>query len=532
MALPIVTAKEMARIDARAIEDFGIPSTCLMETAGSRAAAEIWARYGRPGLRVVIACGKGNNGGDGFVIARYLMNLGAKVSVFILSPPEDVTGDPAVFLKILVDMGISPKTILEGEDIAHLASAAADADIFVDAMLGTGFSPPARGLMAEALSALSMLETPVASVDIPSGLDATLGSAEPPHIRAALTLTFGALKRSHVLMPAAQMAGEVVCLDIGIPAACVEKEGVSVHLTEPSDVADFLPERRADAHKGDAGQLLIIAGSSGMMGAALMTSLATLRIGGGLVTLAVPEPLAMVVEAGPPEVMALPLPATTSGTFDPAAFDLILEKAEEMDALVVGPGLTTHPRTVELVQRLIQHLDKPIVLDADGLNGLSQDLTVLNGPHANLILTPHPGEMARLLRISPKEVQADRVQIAVDFAARHRLHLALKGAGTIVAMPDGGVWINPTGTPALATAGAGDVLAGTIGGLLGQALAPEPALVAGVYLHGLAGEIAAEEFGEVGITATDLLPALPKTRRLVSQLAAEKKAVGESLVPD
>lgn len=492
-----------------------------METAGARAADLIWDEYGRPGLRVLVVAGKGNNGGDGFVIARHLINRGAEVRVFTSFSPEEAEGDPAIFLNVLSKMGVPIEKAGDEEGLIRLAAAAAESDLMVDAVLGTGFSPPARGFVADVLTSMAEFDLPVAAVDIPSGLDATSGAASPPFLQVDLTVTFGALKRGHFLMPAAGYVGKVVLADIGIPGACLAEEEIALQLTEASDVAAFLPRRAMDAHKGEAGNLLVVAGSKGMMGAAIMAAQAALRIGAGKVTLAVPESLAFAVEAGPPEIMAIPLPATPAGTIDPAAFDLILEHTAAMDALVVGPGLSTNPRTVELVHRLIQHLEKPMVLDADGLNALSQAITVLDGAHSRLILTPHPGEMARLCRISTSEVQADRVNLAIDFAARHRVHLALKGAHTILATPNGRAWLNPTGNPALASGGTGDVLAGICGGLLAQGLSPEAALVAGPYLHGLAGDIAVRKIGGVGLTATDLLPVLPEARRQVVESDGE-----------
>ncbi|MDP7168893.1 MAG: NAD(P)H-hydrate dehydratase [Nitrospinota bacterium] len=512
MALPILTADEMRRVDARAIEDYGVPSSALMETAGCQAARAIWEHFGQPGLRVLVAAGKGNNGGDGFVIARHLINQGAEVCVFALFPLEEVSGDPAIFLNILNKMGASLESIENKESIARLRSAAVHSDLVVDAILGTGFSPPARGLAEEALEALGDIRTPITAVDIPSGLDATTGSSEGHFLKADLTVAFGAHKRGHFLLPAAEFVGEVVLADIGIPTPCMEEEDIPLKLTEAEDIARFLPERRLGAHKGDAGNLLVVAGSRGMMGAAIMAASAGLRIGAGKVTLAVPESLAYAVESGPPEIMALSLTDTPAGTLDTSAFDPILEAASSMDAVIVGPGISTHPRTVELVQSLIKHFEIPLVLDADGLNALSQDITVLDGTRTELLLTPHPGEMARLGRISASNVQADRAGIAIDFASAHGVTLALKGARTIIATPGGSAWLNPTGNPALASGGTGDILAGVVGGLLAQGISSEGALVAGTYLHGAAGDIAANRIGGVGLTATDLLPALPLAR--------------------
>ncbi len=522
MPIPVVTAQEMSNIDNRAIQEYGIPSTCLMEAAGAKSAQKIWEKYGRAGLRVLIVCGKGNNGGDGFVVARHLLNAGADVDVAALFPLREATGDPAIFLKSLEKMRIPIFEVAE-DNTSLLEEMGNNADLIIDAILGTGFRPPARGLPEEAVRILSASETPIVAIDMPSGLDSTTGRAELPYINAKVTLALSALKRGHLLMPAAEHVGEVLSLDIGIPQECLKKENISLHVTEPFDVAENLPERRPDAHKGDAGHLLLIAGAPGMSGAALMTAMSALRSGAGRVTLAVPESIYPLVESIYPEVMTLSLPATESGSVDASAFDFVVERSEDMSALVIGPGLMTNPRTIELVHRLIQHVDAPIVLDADGLNALAQDLTILDGRLAQLILTPHPGEMARLLGISTREVQEDRVAHAGSFAAHHHLDVALKGWGTIVATSDGEIWYNPTGNSNMATAGSGDVLAGVIGALLAQGLSRKWALVCGVYLHGLSGELASLEVGGLGITATDIIQALPKARRKVFMEAGGSK---------
>ncbi len=512
MPIPVLTAREMANVDARAIQEYGIPSACLMETAGAQCARAILERYDGPRLRVLVVCGKGNNGGDGFVVARHLLNAGARVEVAVLFSPGEAQGDPAIFLDVLEKMGVSPLEV-EEEKLSSLGAMAEAADLVVDAVLGTGFRPPARGLVGEAIRVLADCPTPVAAIDVPSGLDPTTGAAQPPHLKADLTLALGARKRGHLLMPAAAHVGEVVPLDIGIPAQCLAEEGVALHVTEPSDVAANLPGRPPDAHKGDAGHLLVIAGAPGMGGAALLTAMAGLRAGAGRVTLGVPAGMQPLLEGRYPEIMTLALPATESGALDGAAFDLIVERAEAMNALVVGPGLGTNPRTVEFVHRLIQHVAAPIVLDADGLNALSQDLTILSGGAARLVLTPHPGEMARLLGVEVREVQEDRVGHASRFAAHHQLELALKGWGTIVATSGGEAWYNPTGSSDMATAGSGDVLAGVVGALCAQGLSGKWALVCGAYLHGLAGEAASAKAGGLGITARDIVRALPAGRR-------------------
>jgi len=522
MALPLVSTEEMRRIDGRAIENYGIPSASLMETAGGRAAQIIWERFGKTGLRVLVVAGKGKNGGDGFVLARHLQNFGARVRVHTLFPPEEASGDSAVYLNVLNEMRLPVESILAGDDIPRLRSAAIHSGLVVDAIMGTGFTPPARGIVGEALTALSEVKTRIVALDIPSGLDASTGTAAPPYLAAELTVTFGAYKRGHFLSPAAQLAGEVILADIGIPPQCIEEESIPLRLAGREDVAAFLPQRKFDAHKGDAGNLLVVAGSKGMMGAAIMAASAGLRAGAGKVTLAVPENLAYAVESGPPEIMTLSLPATPAGTIDASGFEIIMETSAAMDAMILGPGISMHPRTVELVHQLIQHIGIPIVLDADGLNALSQDITALAGIRNDLILTPHPGEMARLNRISASEVQSHRVLVSIDFAVRHKVHLTLKGAHTINASPSGLAWLNPTGNPALASGGTGDVLAGVIGGFLTQGLSCERAMVAGTYIHGLSGDIAATEIGGIGLTATDLLTFLPRARACT--LSVEKGA--------
>ncbi len=522
MPIPVVTAQEMSNIDNRAIQEYGIPSICLMEAAGVKSARMIWEKFGRTDLRVLIVCGKGNNGGDGFVIARHLFNAGAGVDIAVLFPLQEATGDPAVFLRPLEKMRIPILEVGE-ENIPQLGKMAENADIIIDAIFGTGFRPPVRGLPGEAIRILSEFETKTVSIDIPSGLDGTAATAEFPYIDAEITLALGALKRGHLLMPAAEHVGEVISLDIGIPHECFKEEGVLLQVTEPSDVAENLPERHLDAHKGDAGHLLLIAGSPGMSGAALMAAMSALRAGAGRVTLATPESIYPLMESKYPEVMTLSLPATETGSVDASAFDFIAERSEDMSALVVGPGLTTDPRTAELIRLLIQHIDTPIVLDADALNALAEDLTILDGRFAQLILTPHPGEMARLLGISTREVQEGRITHASLFAAHHHLDVALKGWGTIAVTSDGEIWYNPTGNSNMATAGSGDVLAGVIGALLAQGLANKWALICGIYLHGLSGELASLEVGGLGLTATDILQALPKARKKVLSEAGGSK---------
>ncbi len=515
MATPLVTSTEMAAIDRRAIQEMGVPGVCLMENAGVGVVRAMRERYGEMrGRRVGVLAGKGNNGGDGFVIARHLQNLGALVKVYCLFDPEAVRGDARVHLDIVREMDIPLHVLPDEAAVREAADEWARIELWVDGVFGTGLSSAPRGHVAAALSALSRGAAPVTAIDVPSGMDADTGRCPGDAVRADLTVTFGFPKRGHVLHPGPRWTGEVVVADIGLPRAAAEAQGVRTFLLESQDVAPLIPTYPADAHKGTFGHVLVVAGATGKMGAAFLAAAGALRAGAGLVTLAYPAG-AEAFGSAPPEVMTLPLPSTPAGSLSEEGLSSGFEAASSMDAVVLGPGLTTHEETVAFVHGWVAQCPKPLLVDADGLNALALGFNGWGEVSVPLCLTPHPGEMARLSGRNPQDVQADRIEAARDFARERKVHLALKGAGTVLASPEGDVWVNTTGNPGLATGGTGDVLAGAAGSLLAQGLPAGDALRAAVYLHGLAGDLAAKEIGERGMLASDVTARLPAARRLL-----------------
>ena len=511
--MKVVTAKEMRELDRRTAEGFGIPTLILMENAGLQAALEILRFF--PALsKVAVVCGKGNNGGDGFVVTRHLLNRGVEARAYLLARKGEVKGDAKVNLEILERMR-PVQEATSSEELKQMASELRPVDIIVDAILGTGTTGPAKGLYAEAIQLLNSLGRPIASLDLPSGLDADEALVPGPSIQAKLTITFALPKRCLLLYPAAKFAGTMRVVDIGIPRRLLTDSALKVSLLEAEEVADVFPPRDPNAHKGTFGHVLVLAGSVGKTGAAAMCSLSALRIGAGLVTLALPESLNDAMEAKLTEVMTEPLPETEERTVAAQALDRILTLAEGKAVLAMGPGLSTHPSTAQLVRELLGLVRIPMVVDADAINVLAHQPEALGRAAAPLVLTPHPGELSRLLSIGREEVLEKRIPIAQKVAESFNLHLVLKGARTLIADPKGQVFINPTGNPGMASGGTGDVLTGMITGLIAQGVEPGKAAQAGVYLHGLAGDLAAEELGQEALIASDLIDRLPKAIQML-----------------
>ncbi len=522
--MKVVTASQMRELDRRATEEFGIPSLLLMENAGLQAVLEMGRSFPRLATQcVAVLCGKGNNGGDGFVVARHLFDRGIPVEVFLLAKRDEVRGDARTNLETVVRSGVPIHQVTAREALQGLREPIARADLIVEALLGTGIEGGATGLIAEAIELLNQSGRPIVALDIPSGLSADGGVLRGPSIKAALTITFGLPKRGLMLFPGASRAGRVAVADIGLPHQLVADDRLDVSLLEPDDVTWALPPRDPNAHKGTYGHVLVLAGSPGKTGAAVMCSVSALRIGAGLVTLGVPESLNDMMGAKLTEVMTEPLPETAERTLAMAALGRLLKAIEGKRALAVGPGLSTHVETSELVRELVATVSLPMVLDADGITALAPKPETLARAAGPLIITPHPGELARLLSISREEVLHDRIAIAKKVATEYRVHLVLKGARTLVVDPDGRVAINMTGNPGMATGGTGDVLTGLIAGLLAQGVGPGLAARAGVYLHGLAGDLAAEAVGQEAMLASDLIAQVPEAiRRLKArQLMAD-----------
>jgi NAD(P)H-hydrate epimerase len=521
--MKIVSAAEMREIDRVTSERFGVPSLTLMENAGSAVARFVLSDYPHA-ERVGILCGKGNNGGDGFVVARKLVEAGRAVRVLLLSDPAELRGDAAIMFQHVVEslhpVNVAPLIVREasGLDSSDAAEVFA-ADVIVDAILGTGFRPPVSPLYAAAIARMKMNASaaPIVAVDIPSGADAD--AMQPPtapgsgdvisnQARADAIVTFTAPRPAHVF--AALTGGPTVIAPIGSPPEAIVSQ-LGLHLSTPSDFAPLLAPRARIANKGSYGHVLVIGGSLGKAGAAAMAGFAALRAGTGLSTVATPKSVLATVAAFHPELMTEPLAETKHGTISLEAVGLGLDALLERKTLAIGPGISRNSETAEFVRTVVTRGDKSIVIDADGLNAFEGAADKLTGRGRTLVITPHPGEMSRLTGMSIAEIQANRREVARNFAREHELIVVLKGHRTLIAAPDGAVWVNPTGNPGMATGGTGDILTGMVAALIAQH--PRHALAAtalAVYLHGLAGDLASESVGESSLVATDLLRFLPQ----------------------
>jgi hydroxyethylthiazole kinase-like uncharacterized protein yjeF len=508
--IQIVTGAQMQELDRRTIGEACIPGTVLMERAGAGLVACLEHTFGSPhGKRITVLCGKGNNGGDGFVVARLLRRRRANVRVLAMTSVSELSRDAATMYRQFVR--------LAGKSAVHTYRSKSqtlpllrESDLLVDALLGTGLSSEVTGRYGEAIDSINEAGRPVVAVDLPSGLHADTGTILGRAVRASLTVTFGLPKLGLYQNHGIDLAGQISIVDIGIPPAYVEAVAGRTTLMTPAFVRTALPARRASSHKGTFGHVGIIAGSVGKTGAAAMAAKAALRVGAGLVTVAVPSSVNDILEAKLLEAMTVPMPDTKARTFARTAFDRLTAFIAARTAIAIGPGISTHPETVELVQALTKQLDRPAVLDADALNALAGRASVLTSCKTPPILTPHPGEMARLeTDATSQSINADRIGTAVRFARERGVFVVLKGARTVVARPDGSAAICPTGNPGMATAGTGDVLTGMIVGLLAQGLAPWEAACAATYLHGCAGDLASAGRGQAGLIAGDVIEHIP-----------------------
>ena len=509
--IPVLTADEMRRADRHAISEAGIPGTVLMENAGAAVARFLAERHPHAS-RIAVLCGRGMNGGDGFVITRQLKE---RSEAFLLGRRDDVTGDARHHLLECEKGGGRVSEVGTPEAWPAALARISGADLIVDAILGTGLRSAPHGLAASAIAAMRArlaAGVPVVAVDLPSGIPSDSGELDWPVAGATATVTFAAPKRGHLLPPACETIGELVVADIGIPAASLASVEPTLFLIEDGDAALAFPRRARSAHKGDFGHVLVIAGSIGKTGAAVLAAGAALRSGCGLVTVATPEPCLAVVAAARAEIMTEPLPVSRGGGLDPAGLTNLIALARERDAVVLGPGLGQEEGTRELVRRFARDCPVPLVVDADGLNALAalgaEGRELLRGRGAATILTPHPGEMARLVERPTAELQRDRVGAALALARETGAVVVLKGERTVVAEPEGRAAICPTGNPGMATGGTGDVLAGVAGSLLARH-GPLLAATAAPYVHGRAGDLVARRIGEEGLVAGDLVEALP-----------------------
>lgn len=512
-----LTAARLREIDRLTTERYGVASLSLMENAGRAVADYVAGRCPNlPHRRITVLCGKGNNGGDGLVAARHLAALGAWPAVHLFAQPEEMAGDAGENLRRWQATG-KVDLVIASEDLARIRPELAAADVVIDALLGTGISGPPRGLVAQAIEEVNRLakHAEIVAVDIPSGMSSDSFESPGPTIRADATLTFTAPKVGQLLPPNAERVGRLRVVEIGSPPELWEDDpALKLHWLEPREFGN-LPLRRApNTHKGTYGHALIVAGSQGKSGAAALAGMGALRAGAGLVTVATPEPALALVAQAMPELMTEPLEPTDCGTL---AFRTIesgrwRQLLEAKTALAMGPGLTTHADTVRFVRAALADCPLPLVLDADGLNAFEGAADALKKRRGPLAVTPHPGEMARLVGSTASQVQAHRLETAVEAAKEWSAFVVLKGFRTIVAAPDGRAFVNSTGNPGMATGGTGDVLTGILAGLTAWFGAKrwEEVLGLGVYLHGLAGDLAAEQQGEISLVATDLVRALPR----------------------
>jgi hydroxyethylthiazole kinase-like uncharacterized protein yjeF len=516
--MKIVTAAEMRAIDRATTERFGVPSLTLMENAGAVVADYVLTHH-TAAQRTVVFCGKGNNGGDGFVAARHLHQKGKPVQVILLADRADLRGDAAVMFDKLPAAAIA---VHSNEELkSDRVRLSLTADLYLDAILGTGFKPPVSGLYADAIVIMNASQSPVIAVDIPSGADAdAMGPQTGTIARADAIVTFTAPRPAHVFSMLTK--GSTYLASIGSPEEAIVS---SLHLNviTARDLAPLLGPRPTESNKGLYGHALVIGGSVGKAGAAAMAGISALRAGAGLSTVATAKSVLPTVAGFYPELMTEPLAETGAGTIAKTAGARLDELAKGKTVLAIGPGISRHPQTAELVRTLVAKCQAPLVVDADGLNAFEGHADEMNGKDRSLVITPHPGEMARLAGCATADVQKDRLGVARKFASEHELIVVLKGHRTLVVRSDGETWVNTTGNPGMSTGGTGDILTGMVAGMIAQH--PRDvllAVLAAVHLHGLAGDVMRESVGEHSLVATDLLRGLPEAISRTQKAAHEK----------
>lgn len=506
--MKLLTPEQMKAIDGIAIHHLEIPGIVLMENAAIQVVIKASSLLnGKKDPKITIVAGAGNNGGDALAVTRHLLSMGYTVSIFSMTEIEELSGDALINGRILRNLGVDIPRISNDESLERLRISCSQSDLTIDGLLGTGLNRDVDGVWAKVTDILNSYASKILSIDIASGVDGLTGKIRGNCIKADATVTFYLPKLGMVQYPGASCMGELTVADIGIPYALTDNL-VTPELMEKKDIAGMLPVRPEDGHKGTFGKILVIAGSPGMTGAAYLSSLAAYKTGTGIVRLAIPESCTETLSILIPEAVISVLPEK-GGHACIDEGNCIKKLVDEADAVLIGPGLSCNENTLKLLEAVIACCEKPMVFDADALNLLSRNKHLLENLRCEAIITPHPAEMARLAGIEPSEVQKDRIGLALHFADEYGLTVVLKGAGTVIATNDGRVAINPTGNAGMATAGSGDVLAGMVTSLLGQGLSPYEAAVAGAYLHGLAGDIAARDLGPASVMASDIASRIP-----------------------
>ncbi len=537
----LVTAAQMQEIDRQTIKSFGIPGLVLMENAGRGSFDFLCKKFNDiKTKKIAVLSGRGNNGGDGFVIARYLMEKGVQVTCFLLSSKSKVKGDAKTNMDLVIKLCDRSKTskiieIPDGDTLNRYRSAILHHDLFVDAIFGTGLNSNVRGFFKDVIEWINSSRQPVFSVDIPSGLSCDTGKPLGVAVKADATATFAFAKPGHILYPGNTYTKDLKVIDIGIPQYIVKKsivkddivkedivkedivkedivkeKNIKLSLLLKDKIAGFFNLRKFQSHKGSYGHLLVVAGSTGKTGAAVLCANAAQRSGTGLVSLAIAKSLNTIIEPMVIEPMTLLLPEK-KGYLTDSCFDDIQLFLKGKQALALGPGIGTKKETVKLVHKLVKNSEVPLIIDADAINCIAQNPEILKTNNCAVILTPHPGEMARLCNVSTSDIQQNRLETALDFARKYNSILILKGAQTIISFPDGQSFICTTGNPGMASGGMGDVLTGMISGFCAQGFSPEHASLAGVYIHGLCADTLAKNMGGFGFLATDMVKIIPET---------------------
>lgn len=504
--MKILTSQQMKEIDRKAIEEIGVLGPILMENAGLQIFKELKARF--PDFtkeKIVIIAGRGNNGGDGFVIARQLWNRGVTPYVVLLASKTDVRGDAATNLNIAENIGIKIYEVHSAKEWNKHRNKVFQSSILIDGIFGTGLTKPAQGLYATVIDYINKTEAYRIAIDIPSGLSSDTFQIIGPCVKADLTVTLAAPKIAHVFPPAEECIGELVIADISVPSFLFDDVNLKLELVEKKHVLPYFDKRKKDTHKGTYGHLFIVSGSLGKTGAAIMAGKAALKMGAGLVTIGIPESCLPVVARSMMELMTEPLPETSEKTLSLEGLDKVVSLLEGKDALLIGPGISIHESTSELICSLISKIKVPVVVDADALNILAGNPKILKSLKGPAILTPHPGEFARILNLSIKEVVDNKLELVPQFAEEYGLYLVLKGYRTLIATPEGKVFVNPTGNPGMATAGSGDVLSGMVASMIIQEKSILDAILASIYVHGLSGDVASNKLGEKALTAGDII---------------------------
>lgn len=506
----------MNSIDSHAINRLGIPGIVLMENAALRvveAAADMLG--GLDGRTIVLLTGKGNNGGDALAAARHLHNRGALCTIFLLFSGSDIRGDAAVNLGIIEKMGLQTIELIEDAQLSVLRNSIREAELVVDGIFGTGLKGVLKGISASVIETVNCSGKPVLSIDIPSGVCGQTGKITGSCINASRTVTFCLPKAGLAVHPGCDHTGRLDVVDIGIPLQSVEQSGIKAHITDQALVSGMLSPRSPESNKGNFGRIFLLTGSTGMTGSGCLCADAALRTGAGLVYLGVPSTLAHIYGSHISEPITIPLADDGNGRLSLNSVPGLVDALRNMDAVAAGPGLSVSRDIAEIIELLLRECKVPLILDADALNAISRNTAVLKNLKAETVITPHPGEMARLTGMTVKEVMENRVGTAVSFAEKWGTITVLKGSRTVIALPDGSYFINTTGNPGMATGGAGDILTGIIASLAGQGMKPADAAVAGVYLHGLAGDAAAGRLGQYGMLPRDMVGELPMIMKRV-----------------